>query len=274
MIDRYSLLADRPGALSIHARCRLGAALLMISGLPLAQAGGLGLLSPTPLSLAASTSKSPTIARFADFAEAQASPDARHIADWIADSRNNAGLDFLIVDKKSAHLYVFDSDARLRGSTPVLLGTARGDDSAPGIGTRPLAEVLLEERTTPAGRFMGERGRNLRDEDVVWVDYDAAVSMHRVLMTNPEERRLQRLATPTASDNRISYGCINVPVAFYERAVRPTFATRRALVYVLPEVRSLEAVFGSYDVAKMHSLLSTRAHAESLGAAADRGTSD
>ena len=68
--------------------------------------------------------------------------------------------------------------------------------------------------------------------------------MHRVLTTNADERRLERLATPTPDDNRISYGCINVPVEFYENFVRPAFATRRAAVYILPEVKSLEEAFG------------------------------
>lgn len=51
-----------------------------------------------------------------------------------------------------------------------------------------------------------------RGEDVVWVDYDAAVSMHRVL--NVKER-LAALASPTNADNRMSVGCINLPPQFY-----------------------------------------------------------
>jgi hypothetical protein len=135
----------------------------------------------------------------------------------------------------------------------VLLGFAPGDDSVPGIGAKPLAEVHPQERTTPAGRFMGERGRNALGEDVVWVDYAAAVSMHRVRTTNPEEHRLQRLATPTIDDNRISYGCINVPVNFFETYISPIFAARRAVVYVLPETKPVEEVFGSYDVARLQA---------------------
>jgi hypothetical protein len=187
--------------------------------------------------------------RAADFGRERPSPDARHVADWIADSGDNAGAGFVIVDKKQARVYVFDADARLRGAAPVLLGGARGDHTVPGIGSRPLAQVRPEERTTPAGRFLGERGRNARGEDVVWVDYDAAVSMHRVLTTNPKERRLERLATPTVLDNRISYGCINVPVVFFETYIRPAFAAGRAPIYVLPEIRPVRQVFGSYDVA-------------------------
>lgn len=186
---------------------------------------------------------------FADFGTHVPSPMVRGLADWIADSRNNSGSEFIILDKRQARLYVFDVDARLRESSPVLLGAARGDDTVPGIGSRAIADVQPHERTTPAGRFVAERGRNSHGEDVVWVDYDAAVSIHRVRATDPRERRLQRLASETIDDNRISYGCINVPVAFYEAYVRPIVATRRAIVYVLPESRLPQEVFGSYDVA-------------------------
>ncbi len=185
--------------------------------------------------------------RVASFGNESPSVDARRLADSIARSGDNAGGAFIVVDKKNARLYAFDRDARLSGSTAVLVGAARGDESVPGIGSRPLAEVRPEERTTPAGRFVAEAGHNARGEDIVWVDYDAAVSMHRVRTTNPRERRRERLATPSTDDNRISYGCINVPVAFYERVVSAMFATDRAVVYVLPEVRALTEVFGFVD---------------------------
>jgi len=187
------------------------------------------------------------IVRLADLHGQPLSDDARHIANWVAATNDARGLAFVVIDKRDARVHVFDPDARLLASSAVLLGGARGDDTVPGIGARPIADVLPEERTTPAGRFVGERGHNARGEDVVWVDYDAAVSMHRVLTSNPAERRLERLATPTSEDNRISYGCINVPVDFYEAYIRPMFATQRAVVYVLPEVRSLAEVFGLHE---------------------------
>ena len=202
----------------------------------------------TPSTVQPPPAVKPRKPRFANFNGVDPTPDARYVANWVADSRDAAGADFVIVDKKDARIYVFDADARLRGSTPVLLGLAAGDDNAPDIGARPISQVLPSERTTAAGRFVGERGRNARGEDVVWVDYDAGVSMHRVINTNPKERRLERLATPTNADNRVSYGCINVPVAFYENYLRPTFANQRAIVYVLPEFKSIEQVFGAYDV--------------------------
>ena len=180
----------------------------------------------------------------ADFGSQVPSPDARYVADWIAGSGDNGSADFLIVDKRQALVYVFDAQARLRDSTPALLGSARGDDSVPGIGDRPLDKVKPVERITPAGRFVAEAGVNMSGEDVVWIDYDSAVSMHRVRNTEASEKRLHRLATATVDDNRISYGCINLPVAFYERVVKPLFATQRLVVYVLPDVKPVGQLFG------------------------------
>lgn len=183
----------------------------------------------------------------AEFGGVPAGPEVHRLADWIADSRDNAASAFAIVDKRAAMVFVFDPQARLRASSPVLLGSARGDDSVDGIGARPIALVQPHERTTPAGRFVTERGRNARGEDVVWVDYGAAVSIHRVLTTHPTERRLQRLASASADDRRISHGCINLPTAFFETVVRPAFAERRGIVYILPEQKSLQQVFGIDD---------------------------
>ncbi len=180
----------------------------------------------------------------AEFGGATVSPAARSVAIWVAETQDHGRQSFVIIDKREAMLYVFDAQARMRGSSPVLLGAASGDDTAPGIGDRPLSLVLPLEKTTPAGRFVAEHGKNNQGEEIVWVDYDAAVSMHRVRPAVAAERRLQRLASKTASDNRISFGCINVPKAFYETQLSPAMATRRSVVYILPEQKSLEEVFG------------------------------
>lgn len=181
--------------------------------------------------------------RTADFAGEAASDDARQVADWVVASGDNRKLFFVILDKANTKVFVFEPSGKLRSATPVLIGAARGDDSVTGIGGRPIAEVQPHERTTPAGRFLAEPGRNTLGEDVVWVDYEAAVSMHRVRATEPKERRLERLASPTTDDNRISYGCINMPVEFFEQVLKPAFNASYGVVYVLPEVKSLGEVF-------------------------------
>ena len=169
--------------------------------------------------------------------------DAAEVFDWIARSGDNDGLPFMIIDKKQAHLWVFDRSGKPHGNAPVLLGVARGDHTVPGIGDKKLSEIKSEERTTPAGRFVAEVGTNARGEDVVWVDYDSAVSMHRVLTTNAKEQRARRLQTPTPNDNRVSYGCINVPKDFFESVVSATVRGGNSIVYVLPESRPLRSVF-------------------------------
>ncbi|MBJ2154341.1 L,D-transpeptidase [Variovorax sp. IB41] len=177
-------------------------------------------------------------------AAAATEPDALRFAKAAVAAADNQGQAFAVIDKKKARVFVFDAQGRLRGDSPVLLGLAHGDDSVPGIGERKMADIRPDERTTPAGRFRSEPGRNLQGEDIVWVDYDAAVSMHRVRATNKAERRLERLATPSVADNRISYGCINVPAGFYDTHIRPVLGERKGVVYVLPESTPLQARFG------------------------------
>jgi hypothetical protein len=179
----------------------------------------------------------------ADFALHPASADARFVANWVTESRNNRRLPFVILDKREAKVFVFDADGRIIDASPVLLGAAAGDDSVIGIGKRPIDQVLPQERTTPAGRFVSEPGKNASGESVLWVDYDAAVSMHRVRLVDPRERRLERLASPDPSERRISYGCINVPVAFFESVVWPVMGAARGVVYVLPEAKDVRQVF-------------------------------
>ncbi len=185
--------------------------------------------------------------KYANFEHERATHQARHVADWVVDSGDNRNLPFAIVDKKDARIFVFDAEGRLRGAAPALLGLALGDDAVPGIGVRPLSGIRPEERTTPAGRFVASLGRNISGKEILWVDYDGAVSLHPVIKGKPEERRAQRLTTPTPLDNRISYGCINVPVGFFANVVRPAFTGTDGIVYVLPETRSAREVFASYD---------------------------
>lgn len=157
------------------------------------------------------------------------------MAEWILEGDDHNGAAFVLIDKRDAQLYVFNRSGRVVASTAVLLGSALGDHSVPGIGERPIDEILPSERTTPAGKFLGEQGRNLTGEEIVWVDYEAAVSIHRLRPSPREERRAARLATPDPADNRITYGCINVTEDFYLMVMSPLFAAAKTLVYVLPE---------------------------------------
>ncbi len=174
---------------------------------------------------------------------AAASPAAGQIKDWVLKTADNQGLPFVIVDKVNARVLAFDREGVLLGAAPVLLGLAPGDISPPGIGDRPLSAIAPGERITPAGRFIASMGENLGGKGILWIDYATALSLHPVITARASDRRLQRLASATALDNRISYGCINVPATFYEQVVQPAFAGTTGVVYILPETRSIADVF-------------------------------
>ena len=199
-----------------------------------------GLLATTPTGAAAGGR--------ADFRKERASADARHVGNWVMHSGDNRGLPFVVIDKLDSKVFVFDGQGLLLGAAPALLGLAKGDASTPGIGGRAMASIRPDERTTPAGRFEASMERSIQGDQILWVDYDASIALHRVIATVPAERRLQRLQSRTPSDHRITYGCINVPVRFFETVVIPAFNATPGVVYVLPETRTPREVFGSYDV--------------------------
>jgi hypothetical protein len=179
----------------------------------------------------------------ADFRTYEPTPDARRMADWVVARRDNGKLPFIVLDKRDARLYVFDVGGHLLDQTPVLLGSAHGDDTYPGIGDVPIPEVKPYQRTTAAGRFVTRPGLDADHTDVVWLDYDAALAMHRVINKVKAERRLQRLASANPKVRRVSWGCINIPFAFFDSYISPVFGKRSGVTYVIPERKSFEEVF-------------------------------
>ena len=188
------------------------------------------------------TTSSPGGSSVADFRGEPGSADVRAVADWVARSKDNARLAFVVGDKVNAKVFLFDADGRLSAATPALLGLGKGDDSVDGIGQRRLATISPKERTTPAGRFVAALGHDL-EQDVLWIDYDSSVSLHRMIAGRADERRAQRLGSASTLDNRISYGCINVPPEFYDRHIVPAFKGTIGIVYILPETKPIGTVF-------------------------------
>ncbi|MET0383982.1 MAG: hypothetical protein ABW032_11225, partial [Burkholderiaceae bacterium] len=177
------------------------------------------------------------------FGALRPTPAARHMADWVVSRRDNGGLPFVVLDKRDARLYVFEPDGRALESAPVLLGSSHGDDTFPGIGDVPIAQVKPYQRTTAAGRFLTRPGLDADHTDVVWLDYDAALAMHRVINKVKSERRLQRIASSNPAVRRISWGCINIPVDFFDRRISPVFGKHRGVAYVIPETKTFAEVF-------------------------------
>lgn len=179
-----------------------------------------------------------------------ASADARQALRWVLAAHDNEGLPFVIVDKKGGRIFVFEAGGQLRGTSPALTGLAPGDHGVPGMAQRSVASLREDERTTPAGRFVSEPGHNLQGEAIVWIDYAAKLAIHRLRPAPPAERRAERLASETPDDNRISMGCVVVPVSFYETVVGPLLGKSRGVVYVLPDSQPLGRMLGALQLSQ------------------------
>jgi hypothetical protein len=176
------------------------------------------------------------------------SQDVRDAARWVMAIADNHRQPFAIVDKRAAHIYVFDLRGHLVGQSPVLLGMAVGDASVPDIARRLPGSLSAGERTTPAGRFASEPGHNDKGEAIVWFDYEASLAIHRLRPAPAREQRAERMASPSPADRRISAGCIVLPVGFYEAVVSGGLGRQRGVVYVLPETRPAHSMFDEAQV--------------------------
>lgn len=184
--------------------------------------------------------------RISDAGPEPASSKVTSLAQWVVASRDNAGMPYVIIDKVNAQVFVFDPAGHLQAAAPALLGLARGDRSVEGIGDRKMSTIRPQDRITPAGRFTASLGHNPQGKEILWIDYKDAIALHPVVKGTPQERRAERLKSPAAADKRISYGCINVPLKFYEKFISPAFAHTSGVVYILPEEPSTGDLFGSH----------------------------
>lgn len=236
-----------------------------LCALALAFAGGAGAAGANPMTpelavVPANHLPAPARAdvKRAEFRGYEASQDVQRIADWSVRAADHGGLPFIIVDKMNARLYAFDRYGTLIDQTPILLGMGVGDKFAPGVLKMDMYKTKPWQRITPAGRYFAEEDRNLAGEIVLWVDYDAGIAIHKLPSKPTKQRRHERIVSPDPAEHRITYGCINVPPAFYDRVVRPWFAARGGYVYVLPDTTPLNAVFKTDDV-KPRQLARTQA---------------
>ena len=173
-----------------------------------------------------------------------ASETAARVARLVVSSGDNQGLPWAMVDKVNAALFLFDPAGKQLAAVPVLIGIAPGDEASPGVGSKKLSELGPAEKTTPAGRFLAKFGLPVGGERVLWVDYATSVALHPIPKDiGAKERRRARMLSPEADDNRITFGCINVPKAFYGSLLRPLFRKKGGYVYVLPDTKPVDEVF-------------------------------
>jgi hypothetical protein len=172
-----------------------------------------------------------------------ASPEVQMTAEWIAASKDNGGMPFYLVDKVNAQVYAFTPAAQLKATAPILLGMGQGDVALVPQDA-PMSAMPPAKRITPAGRYPSKLVIDPHGKVVLMIDGPNLISMHIVAKGTPAQRRAERLASVGSDDNRISFGCINVPPKFFTDVVDPDFRRARGIVYVLPEKTTAAQLFG------------------------------
>ena len=172
-----------------------------------------------------------------------AAPEVQTLLDWVAASKNNAGQPFYVVDKVNAQVYAFTPAAQLKATAPILLGMGVGDQALVPQDA-PMSAMPPDKRITPAGRYPSKLVIDPHGKVVLMIDGPNLISMHIVAKGTPAQRRAERLASVASNDNRISFGCINVPPAFFTDIVDPDFRRARGIVYILPEKTTAAQLFG------------------------------
>lgn len=127
-------------------------------------------------------------------------------------------------------------------AAPDFMGEVASDDA------RYTANWVLAGADHHGRPFASQPGHNDKGEHIVWIDYDASLAIHPLRPAPAHERRPERLASPGSDDNRISLGCIVVPVVFYETVIAPTLGRQHGVIYVLPETRPVQAMFGATEL--------------------------
>ena len=172
------------------------------------------------------------------------SETAARVAAWVSGSGDNHALPWAVIDKTNAALFLYDAAGQPLASVPVLVGIAPGDEASPGVGSKKLSDLGPAEKTTPSGRFLARFGMPVAGERVLWVDYATSVAIHPIPKdASPKEKRRERMLSPEPDDNRITFGCINVPRAFYSGTLRPLFRGKGGYVYILPDTKTPEEAF-------------------------------
>lgn len=189
----------------------------------------------------------------ANFKGAEHTEGVQRLANAILDSKKNDNMAFVIADKASATMYVFDENGNLRGSSPVLLGATKGDKNAKlnisEVGGNPLFKItpsgIFTTKALKDTQYKNEFGYEWAVQLVETTAKDrSSVMIHAVYVHTPSEHRQARLDTKSIEDNRVSWGCLNAPLKFMQDVVKPTFEKENGKVFITPEEMGSDAMLG------------------------------
>lgn len=162
-----------------------------------------------------------------------ASQKASDTINWVVANKDHGGKSFVVADKENGKILVVSTDGKVLDSQNAIFGKNKGDSNAFGntpSGRFQLQKVDTKKLTAADRRVFGDSVLDLADKETgkkVKSSDGKVIAMHRVVNL-PERKAALESANP--SDNFLSHGCINIPTAFYNKAVDNLDG---AMVYVL-----------------------------------------
>jgi hypothetical protein len=170
-------------------------------------------------------------------AKAKMSPTAQAVYSAMAPVAMKSGKWFMVADKPNGMLHIFKEDGSHALSDPTLYGKDKGDVLAAVSSLEGGAKV------TPAGKFTlkARASTYAGGQELILVeskDYTGYIAIHAADTSTPSENRLGRLDTPTAADNRVSYGCINTKHDTFINEIKPNISKLDGgMVFVVPDAQ-------------------------------------
>lgn len=164
-----------------------------------------------------------------------ASQKASDTINWVVANKDHGGKSFVVADKENGKILVVSTEGKVLDSQNAIFGKNKGDSNAFGntpSGRFQLHKVDTKQLTATDRRVFGDSVLDLTDKETgkkARSSDGRVIAMHRVV--NLPERKAA-LDSATASDNFLSHGCINIPTAFYNKAVDKLDG---AMVYVLTQ---------------------------------------
>jgi hypothetical protein len=174
-------------------------------------------------------------------AKAQMSPTAQSVYEAMAPVAMKSGKWFMVADKPNGMLHIFKEDGSHALSDPTLYGKDTGDVMEAVSSLKGGAKI------TPAGKFTlkARPSTYAGGQELILVeskDYTGYIAIHAADTSDASENRLGRLNTPTAADNRVSYGCINTKHDTFINEIAPNIANLDGgMVFVVPDAQEQAA---------------------------------
>jgi hypothetical protein len=176
-----------------------------------------------------------------EVAKAKMSPLAQDVYSAMAPDAMKSGKWFMVADKPNGMMHIFKEDGSHALSDPTLYGKDKGDVM------EAVSSLEGGAKITPAGKFTlkSMKSEYAGKQMLVLVeskDSTGYIAIHAADVSTPSENRLGRLDTPTAEDNRVSYGCINTKHnTFVDKIVPNIDSLDGGLIFVLPDATETTA---------------------------------